>query len=177
MNIYKHFSETELELLRARAMRTAGATDGEQDEDVVTALLVTLRDEVYAVPITTITYVEDSIPVIPVPCVPPFVAGIANMRGHIIPVLDLAELLGIPGNTTNANILVRAANDEMSVAFRVETVGEVITLSLSDMDPIPDILDVAKTDYLTGTFPDGVILLNMEAILNDPALEVDDSAE
>ncbi|MBN1285274.1 MAG: purine-binding chemotaxis protein CheW [Anaerolineae bacterium] len=177
MSIYRHFSETELALLRARAARTAGVAEDETDGDFVTTLLVTLRNETYAIPITSISYVEDSIPVIPVPCVPSFVAGIANLRGHIIPVLDLAELLGIPGSSSAADILVRASNDEMTVAFRVEAVGEVAALALADLDPIPDILDAAKPEYLSGTFPNGVVLLNVDAILSDPSLEINDATE
>ena len=176
MSIHSRFSDKELEILQARAQRIAGATQGDQEDDIVTALVVKARSETYALPLETITAVYDEIPVIPVPCVPPFVAGIANIRGHIIPVIDLAVLLDVPGEqTTDTTALVVTANDEMSIAFCVEAIGEVMPLLKESLSPLPETLAVTKTTYLQGTLADGTVLLDLDAILHDPALIVNES--
>jgi purine-binding chemotaxis protein CheW len=111
VSLYSNFSEQEWQILQARAARVAAASaqQGDYRTDVMAALRVTVRGERYALPLDSITAVYDRTPIIPVPCTPPFVAGIANIRGHIIPVLDLAALLGIAdGNTPGAAALVLA---------------------------------------------------------------------
>jgi purine-binding chemotaxis protein CheW len=173
MSIYDQFTEQERTLLHDRARRFASAQAEVSPGDTATVLLVTLREETYALPIDTIVNIKDGIPVVPVPCAQPFVAGIANIRGHIIPVLDLATLLGVPGKQSQADILVQAVHEDMNVAFLVERVGETVSLSLAEMAPIPEIMDVDRVDYLQGTFADGTILLDMAAILADPSLEPD----
>jgi purine-binding chemotaxis protein CheW len=174
MSIYDRFSEQELAVLQARAERVASAGRGVVVDNVLSTLVVKIRDETYALPLKTINYILDgNTRVIPVPCVPPFVAGIANVRGHIVPVLDLATLLGVPGEAQSGDgALVVAANDEMTVAFRVEAIGDVLYLLTDKLTPLPPTLDIEKTAYLQGTLPDGTGLLDVDAILDDPGLVV-----
>jgi purine-binding chemotaxis protein CheW len=171
MSIYDQFTEQECALLHNRAARAVSAQAEALSSDTATVLLITLREETYALPIDTIVNIKDGIPVVPVPCAQPFVAGIANFRGHIIPVLDLATLLGVPGKQHQADILVQAIYEDVNVAFLVESVGETVSLPLAEMDPIPSVMGIDRVDYLQGTFADGTILLDMIAILTDPSLE------
>lgn len=175
MSFYQHFSEDELEILRARAERVAIISQEDGGEITLDALLVSIRQETYAMPIDAITNVYQGIPVIPVPCVPPHVAGIANVRGHILPVLDLAVLLNVPGEAaSSATHLIVASKGQMHVAFAVERIGEVVTLSMDKLNPVPATSSIERPAYLQGVFPDGVVLLDVEAVLSDPALMVDE---
>ena len=176
MSIYDQFSEKQLEILRARAERAASVPGDERETTALTALRITMRGEAYALAIDSITTVYQQVPVVPIPCVPPFVAGLANVRGHLIPVINLATLLGVPGGTVaEAAHLIVAANDEMTVAFRVENIGDVQPLPLDRLSPVPATLALERTAYLRGVLPDGTVLLDMEAILGDPALVVEET--
>ena len=93
MSIFEHFSEEEREILRIRAERAANAVRESAQEAVFSALEVTIQSQSYALPIEVLTTVYENVAVVPVPCVPSFVAGIANIRGRILPVFDLAVLL------------------------------------------------------------------------------------
>lgn len=175
MSMYSGFSEKEREILRARmAQRLTGEQDKLQGGEMDTALTVQIRQELYAMPVTMLTYVHTDVPIVPMPCVPPHIAGIANIRGHIIPVLDTGVLLSVPGtsNQEAKNTLVVATNSEMTVAFMVETIGDILTFPTSAIAPVPTGEDERAKAYLQGILPGGETLLNIDAILDDPSLNV-----
>ncbi|MEO8394295.1 MAG: chemotaxis protein CheW [Chloroflexota bacterium] len=96
---------------------------------------------------------------------------IANIRGQIAPVFDLAVLLSAPGAST-PQVLIVAAHDDLSMAFYVDAVGDAETILTTELQPFPGMLNGA---YLRGVLPNGTALLNVEAILNDPTLIVDET--
>jgi purine-binding chemotaxis protein CheW len=84
--------------LRERARRLAleageeAAADG---QDEVEFLLCRLRDECYAIDLADLRAVQPARGLTPLPCTPPFVAGMLNVRGTVVTVLDLARLLDL----------------------------------------------------------------------------------
>lgn len=171
MGWYRHFSEEELALLESRARRVAEASR-DVDDALQTALVVQVRNEFYALPIELLTVVQEQIPVIPVPCVPPYVAGIANVRGHVVPVLDLGVLLDAPGVPGKQTQLVVVSMEGVIVALKIENVGDVLNFSISNTSPIPSNLDTQRAQYLDCVLENGATLLNVAAILKDPELVI-----
>ena len=171
MSFYEHFSEEEVAILRARAERIANSQSEIQQGDTVSALVIQAGGETYGLPMESLVAVYTNHTIIPVPCVPAYVAGIANVRGEIMPVFDLAALLKVASADKKQTLIV-ASSQENSVAFCVETVGEARAVQLSALQPVPPMLNEA---YLSGISADGMAMLNVEAIINDPALVVDDS--
>jgi purine-binding chemotaxis protein CheW len=175
MSFYDGFSETEHQVLNARAERLARAVVESQEQDAVTVLIVSIRSESYAIPMQDISNIHENIPVVAVPCAPQHVVGVANVRGHIIPVLDLAVLLNIPGEPVDDKTVLLTTNTaSMNIALHVETVNGSENLTLSEVLPFPSTADQVRSAYVAGVLPDGTVLLNVGAILNDPALIVDD---
>lgn len=177
MQLNELFSPEEMEILRTRAERAAAPLLGEDRTGYLSALITTMNGERYALAINELTAVYHHVVITPVPCVPDFVAGIANVRGHIVSVLDLASLLGL-GNSPDAfeSAIVVANADGSSIGFRVDAVGEVAELAMSQMELIPANANLSRPDYLQGVFPDGTALLNLTAILADPHLIIDESS-
>lgn len=176
MVLENHFTEKEMEVLRARADRVASMMHHAQQDELLTTLGVLVRGETYAVMIDAITTVYENTPIIPVPCVPDYVAGIANIRGHIIPVFDLGILLDVPGSARGEGALIAASNDQVTVAFYVDGIGSVESRPSSTLSPVPMDADLVRATYLKGLWPDGRALLDIEAILNDPTLVIDEGA-
>ena len=176
MSFYDLFGENEQKLLRARAERAALTNDTSEVLSSIDTLVVTLGEERYGLPLRALTAVyQTTTPVIPVPCTPPFIAGIANIRGHVVPVIDLAVLLGVTVTAASplAGIVV-VANDEMTIAFRVSAIDDAILLRVGELVPVSELFDLAKKTYVQGALADGTILLNLDAILSDPALIVEE---
>ena len=171
MSFYEHFSEEEVAILRARAERIANTQTEIQQGGTVSALVIQAGGETYGLPMESLTAVYMGHTIIPVPCVPAFVAGIANVRGEIMPVFDLAVLLKVPSANTKQALIVASAK-ENSIAFCVEAVGETRAVQMSELQSVPPMLNET---YLQGISADGMAMLNVEAIINDPALIVDEA--
>ncbi len=178
MSFYDRFTEDEQALLRIRAERAAlSSVDTPEVLASIDTLVVRLGDEPYGLPLRALTAAyQATMPIVPVPCTPGFIAGVANIRGRVVPVIDLAVLLGISTPaTSDLPALVVIANDNMTVAFRVSAIGDTILVKVRELAPVSGLFDLAKREYLQGMLPDGTIILNTDAILNDPALIVDET--
>ena len=176
MSIHEHFTEQELNILKARADRAARIDQRDDAKKTeVRALQCTMGNESYALPVEFVRVVYENMTVVPVPCTPQFVAGIANMRGRIMPVLDLATLLNVPSGKGNLlSTLIVISTGEFSLALQVERVDEMLIFPASSVDPLPIRgTTLEHADYLQGILPDGSVLLNLTTILEDPALIVE----
>ena len=173
MKFHSQFSEIEQAILEARAKRIATVASKDLDEKIITALVIGVGSEAYALPIDSLKTVHENINIVSVPCVPSYIAGIANIRGHIIPVLNLGILMyGSEVTTDERNALIEVTNDTMTVAFLVEAVGEITSFSASALSPVPTETEGRRTEYLEGIFPDGTGLINVQTILDDKALTI-----
>jgi chemotaxis signal transduction protein len=85
-------------------------------------------------------------------------------------------LLGLPANgAVGSTGIVVVSNESTTMAFRVDRIGDATLARLGELVPVSGLFDLAKTEYLQGTLPDGTILLNIDAILTDSALIVDET--
>lgn len=165
MSIYEHFTEKELDILRGRADRIARPIIDTQTHDAISALTIFVRQESYAIPTNTVSAVYKDVPIVPVPCVPEFVAGIANIRGHILPVLDLGILLKVPGESGDSASLVVINHDELSVAFLINEAGATQEIASQMVSPLPESASLSQSTYLKGLLPGEIVLLNIENLL------------
>lgn len=177
MTFYDQFDAEAQALLRQRAKRAALTTlDTPEVLASIDTLVVMLGQESYGLPLRALTAAyQVTTAIVPVPCTPPYVAGITNIRGHVVPVIDLAILLGISSTVQDAAAIIVVANDTMTVAFRVGAINDAIMVKVGEIAPVSGLFDLAKTEYVQGVLPDGTILLNIDAVLNDPALIVDET--
>jgi len=74
------------------------------------ALAVRLGQSLHAIPIAAIEEVLPELPIEPIPCCPPFVRGVISVRGHLIPVVDAAERLGLDAGSTVAESHIVCVN-------------------------------------------------------------------
>jgi purine-binding chemotaxis protein CheW len=103
-----------------------------------------------------------------VPGVPAWIAGVANWRGRIMPVLDLRILLGAPTvELTIAGRLMVLTRDGVTLAFLAERVEGVVGLELDRLEPVLLTLPRSTASVLSGQLadPDGPIaLLDLDTI-------------
>lgn len=109
------------------------------------------------------------VPVSSLPVLPKFVLGVANLRGEIVPIIDLAKRLGIeePDYGDMRYILIKAG--ERSGAFLLSGVGEIKEYDPSDIRPLPQLLKPFEAcDVFDGLIIDNgriVLLLNIANLL------------
>jgi purine-binding chemotaxis protein CheW len=116
--------------------------------------------------------------VTPVPHTPVFVKGVINLRGKVIPVIDLRLKFGLPPEEYTARtciIVVRTqlGEDQLLMGIVVDEVAEVLNLAASDIEETPDFGPGVETPYLLGMakVKDRVkILLDIDQVLNSQEL-------
>ncbi len=134
--------------------------------------LVTFRlgNEEYSLDILSVQEIIRHMELTRVPKAPEFVDGVINLRGRVIPVLDLRKRFGLSAdeNTDDTRIIVVDINDK-TVGFKVDAVSEVLRLPSDTVEPPPSIVKDVDSEYIKGVGKiDGrlIILLDVTKILN-----------
>ena len=141
----------------------------QQLQEIQVACL-TMDDGLYAVDIMRIREIIRLPKLAPLPRALPFVEGVINLRGAVIPVVDLRKRFGLPaaGNAENARLLILSVGGQ-PLGLRVDDVTEMITIPLRDLNPPPRGVRVVGGEYMVGVclvqeIP--VMLLNIDALLS-----------
>ena len=97
-----------------------------------------LAQEEYGLPITKVQEINRLVPITKLPQTPPFMEGIINLRGQIIPVIDLRKrfTLAISEYNDDSRIIIVEINGE-TVGVIVDAVAEVIRIAAADVEPPP----------------------------------------
>jgi purine-binding chemotaxis protein CheW len=146
-------------------------TDNQPDaSETLDVLLIELTGELYALPSASVREVIRYRDSTPVPGAPAVLPGILNQRGMILPVVDLALLLGLESAPpTRATRLVVVSHNEIDMALLAERVWDLVELPASTIDPLPTALDPARARYLRGVVhyeDQPVALLNLNELIS-----------
>ncbi len=142
-------------------------------------LTFSLDNVLYGVDVHQVREVKNFEGVTPVPYAPDYVRGVTNLRGEVIPVIDLRKRFGITGKTNeNTNIMI-IVQDKHPIGIMVDSVMEVLTLSKKDIESNPDSLIVDKSEAVVGVAKhdkDLIILLDFIKIASKDAANMKDDA-
>ena len=129
-----------------------------------------LAQESFGVPIEAVEGIIKQQKITSMPNLPDYIKGVTNLRGSIVPVLDLRKRFSLPlGSETNDTRIVIIRMDMISVGMIVDAVSEVLTIDGAVIEPIPAMLSTVDTAFITGIANLGqrlVILLSLEAVLS-----------
>jgi len=128
-----------------------------------------LANEHYGVDIGSVNTIIRMQEITSVPRTPPFVEGVINLRGSIVPVLDLRKRFGLTqGAYTKASRIVVVEADGLLIGMIVDAVAETLRLSLDAIEPPSPVIVSIDSDYLRGVGKQDsrlVILLDMNKVL------------
>ena len=113
-------------------------------------LTFTLDNVLYGVNVNQVREVKNFEGVTPVPYAPNYVKGVTNLRGEVIPVIDLRKRFGLndkKDDTTNIMIIVQ---DKHPVGIMVDSVMEVLTVSKNDIETNSESLIIDKSAAILG---------------------------
>jgi chemotaxis signal transduction protein len=113
-----------------------------------------------------------------VPKMEPWVRGVINLRGSVVPVVDLATKFGMeqkPVGKTTCIVIVEARfeDQQTTVGLIVDAVSQVMELAHDDIQPVPDFGTSVKMDYLIGMAQSGrkfALLLDVDKVLTTEEL-------
>ena len=134
----------------------------------------TIAGEEYAIDIHRVQEIIRVVDITRVPHASPFISGVINLRGLVIPVMDLRKRFALPGKTTDemSRIIVINWHREM-VGILVDGVSEVIWLPQKSVEDPPAGATTIKSEFFTGIGKLGsrlLIILNLDTII-----EINDS--
>ena len=142
---------------------------GEHGEDDLQIVTFKVGEEEFSVSILKVQEIIRMSEITKVPRSPDFVEGVINLRGRVIPVIDLRKRFGLPlveRSEEARTIVVDSAGNV--VGLIVDSVTEVLKLPVSTVEPPPDIVGGMESDYIEGVGKlDNrlVILLNLDKVL------------
>lgn len=128
-----------------------------------------LAGEAYGLDIATVHEIIPWQPVTRVPRTPPFVEGIINLRGNVIPVIDLRKRFELaPGEERSQGRIIVVEIAALVVGLVVDAVSEVLRVTRVQIEPTPAVISGISTAFIRGVAKVGdrlVILLDADRIL------------
>lgn len=143
-------------------------------------LTFTLDKELYAMDITTVREVLDITQITKVPQMPDFMCGVINLRGRVVPVVDLRLKFGLEKATSLKEaciviIEIVLDGEETILGILVDSVQEVISLEPEQVDPPPRIGTRLKTQFIKGMGKKGkdfIIILETAKVFSAEELAI-----
>jgi purine-binding chemotaxis protein CheW len=151
-----------------------------QPEQATQFLSFTLAGSDYGLPILKVREILSYDGATPVPGTPPSIRGVVNVRGAVVPVVDLALKFGRSATeaTKRTCVLVVEAvsgGEALTVGLLAAAVNEVVELAPGDVEPPPSFGTGVRVDYLLGLgkAPSGfVLLLDIDRVLSASEAEL-----
>lgn len=171
--------EEKKKILKSRAQaltqEPAKQTPAEDHMEVVEFLLA---HEKYGIESSCVREVYSLRELAPVPCTPPFVLGMINLRGQILSVIDLKKFFDLPEKgLTDLNKVLVVRTDRMELGILADVILGVRTIPLQDLQPSLPTLTGIRAEYLRGVSKDRLVILDVRKILSDPNIVVQEQVE
>lgn len=129
-----------------------------------------LAQEHYGVDISVVDGIVKMQPVTHVPGAPAFIEGITNLRGEILPVIDLRKRFGLPaGEVTKDTRIVNVVIDGIKVGLIVDSVSEVLRVAEENIEPPSPLITSIDAAFIAAIAKVGarlIILLDMNKVLS-----------
>jgi purine-binding chemotaxis protein CheW len=150
-----------------------------KEEAALQYLTFSLGDETFAMDIRAVREIIQHAPLTAVPLMPDFVRGVINLRGAVVPVIDLQARFGRPKASVGKKTCIvifdaRGDGEKSELGLMVDAVSEVIDIAPANIEPPPQFGTSVRRDYMRGLAKvDGEFVLILET---DRALNIDDMA-
>jgi purine-binding chemotaxis protein CheW len=114
-------------------------------------VIFNLTNEDYGVDISAVDGIVKMQAITKVPHAPDFVEGITNLRGEVLPVVDLRKRFGLPvGEATKDTRIINIEVDDTKVGMIVDAVSEVLRVSEEDIEPPSPLVTTVDSAFITG---------------------------
>ncbi|MCI0533842.1 MAG: chemotaxis protein CheW [Verrucomicrobiales bacterium] len=174
----KNESGAAKQILRARAQALARTPERPVVGASLELLEFRLAQERYAVENRWVREVCPLKELTPLPCTPPFVLGIINLRGRILPVLDIKKFFDLPdkGLTDLHRVLLIHGHD-IELGLLADVVVGVRSIPAERLQPPLPTLTGIRAEYLQAVTAERLVILDMARILADPKIIVREEVE
>jgi purine-binding chemotaxis protein CheW len=152
-------------------MATNLAQQTEQTQRFLTFLL---EDQEYGLELYKIQEICGYAPITPIPNLPAHVRGVMNLRGTVLPVIDLRMKFRLPAVEYNKfTVIVIAKVEGKTVGLLVDAVSDVLQVTQEEMRAAPDFGEAVDSEFIRGVFQTRdhlAVALNLEKLLSESDL-------
>ena len=161
-------------ILKTRAQALGRKTDpAEAVGERIEVVEFVLAQERYAVESRHVRDVYPLEQLTPVPCTPPFVLGIVNLRGEILSVIDIKKFFDLPEKgLTDLNKVIVLESGGMRFGILADVIVGVHRIAVADIQPSLPTLTGIREEYLKGVTPDRTVILDAGKLLADEEIVV-----
>jgi purine-binding chemotaxis protein CheW len=144
------------------------------EEEEVQICLFSIGEDTYAIPVEVLIEIIISQKIFPVPTTPSHVLGVINLRGNIVPIVDIRPALSLPQRSVPGQIAI-IKQESMMLGIIVDNVSAVISIPMSYIQPLPPETGLQQTAKNRTRFLRGIIhrdmavaaLLNIERVIDE----------
>ena len=134
-----------------------------------------IGEQEFCVDIMVVREIRGWTPATPLPRSPSFLRGVINLRGAVLPIVDLASRLGFEAaEPTQRHVIIVAQIDRQIVGLLVDAVSDILTVSDDLVQPPPDVASEMVRNFVQGLLAiDGrmISLISLDRILPNADLE------
>lgn len=171
--------EFKKKILRQRAKdlaRESHRTEGAEESLQVTEFM--LAYEKYAVESSYVREVYPLKELAQVPCTPPFVLGIINVRGQILSVIDIRKFFELPEKgLTDLNKVIILHDEKMEFGILADLIVGVRSIPVREIQTSLPTFTGSRAEYLKGVTEEPLIILDTGKLLSDEQIIVDEEVE
>lgn len=176
--LYDHFDSQERQILQERTEALRCSVDDEDSASLLPLAVVGLAGEYFGFGLETVHEFTEIHKITPIPCCPPHIVGNINLRGEIVTLININNVVDLPMNGVRLHqqaVVVRL--DQRVAGIAVDDIFDVTYIHPSQMTTPPIALNSAKDDYLQGVAPyrDRMMsIINLSKLLTSEALVVNE---
>jgi purine-binding chemotaxis protein CheW len=160
-------------LLRQRAEALARRPPTAASAAAIELLEFRLARDCYALETRHVREVLPLAELAPVPCTPPFVRGVVNVRGRITTVIDLQQFFELPAHgLADLHHVILVRREGLELGLLADAVAGVRTQPLAGLQPPLPGAPGVRPDHLRGVTADRVLVLDLDRMLADPRINV-----
>ena len=162
--------------MKERAKAIAKEENGDDGpKNLINVVEFMIDREKYAIPSIYIKEICPAKEITPLPCTPDFMAGLINMRRHIVSVIDLKAFFGFPKKISykDKNIIILEAN-KIEAGIIADTILQARTIFENKINISPSPLKGIKTEYIKSVIEGLLIVLDIEKILSDEKIIINE---
>lgn len=166
-------------ILRARARTLAQVPERPAAaESRLDLLEFRLAQERYALETQYVQEVHPLRDLTALPGTPPFVLGIVNVRGRILPVFDLKKFFDLPEHgLTDLHRIILVSGNDVELGLLADVVVGVRNIAAAELQPSLPTLTGIRAQYLKGVTAERIVVLDFARVLSDPKIVVQDEVE
>ena len=172
-------SEEKTKVLKTRAKNLAQEPEEKAiAEEYLEVVEFLLAYEKYGIESSYVREVYPLKELTPLPCTPPFVLGVINVRGQILSVIDIKKFFDLPEKgLTDLNKVIILHSDSMEFGILADVILGVRNVSPSELQPSLPTLTGIRQEYLKGVTTERMVILDAEKLLSDKKIIIYEEVE